>query len=490
MVMARIVGYARVSTTKQEGEGLSLDAQRQRLTEAGATEVLCDVMSGAKDHRPAFRELMRRVKAREVDGVIVCKLDRLTRSISARAEIYEAFTEPGAPRLKALDDGIDLSTASGRMLFDMVGAIATGERERIKERINDGLAERRRRGLFVGQVPWGLRLTRTGVGVEVNPELEAKVRAVLDVMRCAPSLAAAAREIATTLGLVKSRSVWRTWILSPQLAGALPNGARDQAQRVYDSVRHGAFESYLSPAEQEDLIAKFAGAARGRRSDHPHPCRGRVLCGDCGKSLQRRLDRHGKPRWLNCTATHCRLRGRTVQIEVAMEVLTRAGFHFGRQRLEHAVALQSTAKKAKPDPREAELLTTLTTLRALPADVVAGAIEKAEQELTTLRQRALAQVGLEALNLRRVVELMEFLADWTLEDPTPEGLEHLGELFKVVGVTLTTKESPTLRANGRPRIVLDQACMGDQRLPVEDLPPLRPIGGAFAWREMAAALRI
>ncbi|MBM5801228.1 MAG: resolvase, partial [Cyanobacteria bacterium K_DeepCast_35m_m2_023] len=75
--MPRTVGYARVSTTKQEESGLSLEAQKRRLTEAGSTELLVDVMSGAKDHRPQFRELMRQVKAREVDGVVVCKLDRL-----------------------------------------------------------------------------------------------------------------------------------------------------------------------------------------------------------------------------------------------------------------------------------------------------------------------------------------------------------------------------------------------------------------------------
>ena len=153
--MPRIVGYARVSTNRQEEDGLSIDAQRRRLIEAGAGEVLIDVMSGAKDGRPKFRELMRLVKTREIDAVLVCKLDRLTRSITARAEIYTAFTAPGAPTLRVLDDGIDLGTAAGRQMFDLLGAIATGERERIRERIKDGLAEREHRGLLVGQCPWG-----------------------------------------------------------------------------------------------------------------------------------------------------------------------------------------------------------------------------------------------------------------------------------------------------------------------------------------------
>lgn len=488
--MARILGYARVSTQKQEDEGLSLDAQRRRLIDAGATEVLSDVMSGAKDDRPAFRELLRRVRAREVDVVIVCKLDRLTRSITARAEIYEAFTAPGAPVLRALDDGIDLGTASGRQIFDIQGAIATGERERIRERIRDGLAERRKRGLFVGQVPWGLRLTRTGVGVEIDPELEPQVRAVLRILASSTSLGNATRQLADQLGLKRNRSSWRTWLRSPQLSGALPTGCRDQRQRVYDSIQYRAFTSYLTPVEHEALIAKFEGEARGKRSNYPHPCRNRVFCGECGRALQRRVDRKMRPRWMHCVNDLCSFRGRTVPVDVVLDSLVRAAFFYGRQRLQDALALQNRTKEAKADPREAELIATLAALRALPADVVEEAIAKAERELATLRQNALMQSGLESFNLERTLNLLEFLSDWSQEDPTPEDLERLGDLIKVVGVKLTTKQSPTLHFNGRPRIVLDKACMGNEQIDVLDLPPLQPAGGSFEWRELAAALQL
>ena len=89
------------------------------------------------------------VKARELDTVLVCKLDRLTGSITARAELA-SLRRPAAPVLKALDDGIDMSTASGRQMFDLLGAWQQVS-ERIRERINDGLEARRALGLFVGQ---------------------------------------------------------------------------------------------------------------------------------------------------------------------------------------------------------------------------------------------------------------------------------------------------------------------------------------------------
>lgn len=488
--MPRILGYSRVSTDRQEEEGLSLEAQRRRLEEAGATEVLSDVMSGAKDDRPQFRELMRRVKAREVDAVIVCKLDRLTRSITARAEIYEAFTQPGAPTLRALDDGIDLSTASGRQMFDLLGAIATGERERIRERIKDGLAEREKRGLMVGGAPWGLRLTRTGAGVEIDPDLAPKVRQVLRIMEESATFGAAVRRIAVEVGKEKGRSTWRTWLHSPQLAGAVPKGCKHQLKRIYDELRPGAFESYLTPLEQEQLIAKFAGEARGKRSNYPHPTRRRVKCGACGRTLQRRNDRQGRPRWLICAHIHCVMRGRSVPIDQALDALTRAAFYFSRRRLEQAMALQGAEKKPNPNPRESELIATLTALRALPADVVAEAITKAERELELLRQRALAQAGLDAVNLEKAMTLLEFISAWDVEEPTPEGLEELGVLFKKADVVVTTKEHPTLTSNLRPRIVLDQAISGEERLPVVDLPPIGERGCRFKGRDLAAALRL
>jgi DNA invertase Pin-like site-specific DNA recombinase len=488
--LPRIVGYARVSTNRQEEDGLSIDAQRRRLIEAGAGEVLIDVMSGAKDGRPKFRELMRLVKTREIDAVLVCKLDRLTRSITARAEIYTAFTAPGAPTLRVLDDGIDLGTAAGRQMFDLLGAIATGERERIRERIKDGLAEREHRGLLVGQCPWGLRLTRSGVGVEIDTRLEPSVRDVLRILAEERSLSAGARRIATELTIVRSRASWKTWLSSPQLAGGIPRGCRDQLRRTYDSVRLGAFESYLSELEQHRLLAKFSGQARGRRSTYPHPTRQRAKCGACGSSLQRRNDRQNRPRWLNCLNVHCSLRGRCLPIDAALDALCRAAFHFSRQRIEAALAVRQQPRASTPGPRELELESTLMALRRLPADLVADAINKAESELRQLQARALTQVGEEALDLPRVVDLLELVAQRALDVPGPEELERLDDLFRLAAVEIVTAEDHNAIAYGKPRLVVGHARCGEAFCSEAELPSIATAGGSFEWRELAAALRL
>jgi len=498
--MPHNVGYARVSTTRQEEGGLSLEAQKRRLTEAGATELLVDVMSGAKDDRPQFRELMRRVKAQEIDGVIVCKLDRLTRSITARAEIYEAFTQPGAPTLRALDDGIDLSTASGRQMFDLLGALATGERERIKERINDGLEARRALGLYVGSTPWGLRLTRTGCGVEINPELQPQVEAVLQIMRQERTVTNAAKRIAAELGLQKSRSVWRTWLNSPHLSGSLPQGCKDRGvpRRQYKSITPGAFTSYLTPVEQQELLAKFTNPKRGPRQHAPeHPTRGRVFCGGCGKPMQRRLDDKKDPRWLTCSNIHCQVGRKSISMPEATEALMKAAFHFGRIELEARVLMRQKAKEGRPvNPREAELEATICALQALDRTIVAVALENAEKELASIRHGHDIATTMATVNTGRVLRMLEWLAAIDLErHDNPESWELLTDLVQLLPVSLTTKQHPTRTFGGKPVVVLDHAYLRrgtqmEESISVDDLPPFGMKGGSFTFDEWALALQI
>ena len=497
--MPRTVGYARVSTTKQEDAGLSLEAQKRRLIEAGATEVLVDVMSGAKDHRPQFRELMRMVKAREVETVLVCKLDRLTRSITARAELYQAFTAPGAPVLKALDDGIDMSTASGRQMFDLLGALATGERERIRERINDGLNARRALGLYVGQTPWGLRLTRTGCGVEIDPEKQPEVEAVLQVMWEERTLTAVAKRISEEVGVSKSRATWRTWINSPALCGNLPHGSKDKGVpfRQYASITPAAFTSYLTPVEHQQLLQKFTNARRGPRQHGPeHPTRGRVLCGCCGKPMQRRLDHNRKPRWLLCGDIYCDLGRRSTSIDDATHALLKAAFHFGSQILHKRAQLLNSQKQNKgQDPREAELQSTIKALKAMDQSIVGTALEAAERELLTRQQQHETAAAVTGLNIERVMDLMGFVVGWRMQDLNDsDSWSQLVDLLQLVPVNLISREDKTKTFGGKPVITLDRAVFHrgtemEESIAVEDLPPIPEKGGTMKWEELSLALR-
>ena len=193
----------------------------------------------------------------------------------------------------------------------------------------------------------------------------------------------------------------------------MPNGSKDRGlpQRQYSSIVHGAFESYLSPVEHQELLNKFKNPKRGPRSHAPeHPTRGRVVCGYCGKPLQRRLDDKKKPRWLVCSNVHCQVGRKSISLPETTEYLFRAVFHFGTLELEKRVWRQEQARSNRPaDPREAELQATINTLKQLDQKLVGSALDKAEQELANLQQKVLVDDSLSAINTERVLDQMGFL---------------------------------------------------------------------------------
>ncbi|MEB3353456.1 MAG: recombinase family protein, partial [Cyanobacteriota bacterium] len=97
----RVVGYARLSTQEQ-AEGQALEQQIDRLRKAGATAVIQDLDSGAKDHREGFTRLLELVRTRQVDRVIATRLDRLSRRAATTCELADLFGADDAPELMLL----------------------------------------------------------------------------------------------------------------------------------------------------------------------------------------------------------------------------------------------------------------------------------------------------------------------------------------------------------------------------------------------------
>jgi DNA invertase Pin-like site-specific DNA recombinase len=111
-----LLGYARVSTDRQ-----SLDQQHDALTTAGVEKVFSDKRSGARDDRAGLAALLD--YSRDGDVVVVVALDRLGRSLSGIIRTIEALTEQGVA-LRSLRESIDTTTAVGRMLTGVFGALA------------------------------------------------------------------------------------------------------------------------------------------------------------------------------------------------------------------------------------------------------------------------------------------------------------------------------------------------------------------------------
>ena len=139
------IGYARVSTRDQHPE-----AQIDALTAAGCERVFTDTASGKLARRPELGAALRTLRAG--DQLVVTKLDRLGRSLEHLIDLSKDL-QARQVDLVVLDQGIDTSTAVGRMFFRILSAIAEFEHALMSERTMDGLAAARARGRTGGQKP-------------------------------------------------------------------------------------------------------------------------------------------------------------------------------------------------------------------------------------------------------------------------------------------------------------------------------------------------
>ena len=140
------IGYGRVSTRDQHPE-----AQHDALEAAGCEQIFIDKASGKLARRPELDKALLAAN-RKGDQLVITKLDRLGRSLEHLLELSKLLEQRGVD-LVVLDQGIDTSTAVGRMFFQILGAIAEFEHALMSERTIDGLAAARARGRTGGQKP-------------------------------------------------------------------------------------------------------------------------------------------------------------------------------------------------------------------------------------------------------------------------------------------------------------------------------------------------
>lgn len=144
-----LVGYERVSTDSGKQ---SADLQRDALIAAGVDtrHIYGDRLSGSRDDRPGLKECLAFLKSG--DTLVVWKLDRLGRSLSHLLATVTELQGRGVG-FRSLTEGMDTTTAQGKLLFSVFGALAEFERSLIRERVNAGLAAAAKRGRRGGRPP-------------------------------------------------------------------------------------------------------------------------------------------------------------------------------------------------------------------------------------------------------------------------------------------------------------------------------------------------
>lgn len=176
------IGYIRVSTDEQAQDGVSLDVQRKRIEQYAElydielVAIIEDAGASAKTmKRDGLQTALTMLREGKADALLVAKLDRLTRNVRDLGELIEGYF--GKYRLLSVADHIDTSSATGRLVLNVLGSVSQWEREQIAERTAAALQYKKHQHEVYNHVPLGYAAA-DGKLVPIDEEL----RVVADIM--------------------------------------------------------------------------------------------------------------------------------------------------------------------------------------------------------------------------------------------------------------------------------------------------------------------
>lgn len=210
----KVAIYIRVSTKRQVEEGYSLEAQKERLIKLCETngyivyKVYADEGKSGKDtNRPAFQEMMKDMKNKCFDKILVMKLDRISRSVIDLEIMIREMQEYNI-NFESASEKIDTSSSFGMMFVRLLAIFAQFERERIKERINDTFETMIQEGKAItGEQPIGYKRDENN-HVVIDEEEAPLVNYFFDTYEKYNSLRKASLYTNEKFGITKH---WRTY---------------------------------------------------------------------------------------------------------------------------------------------------------------------------------------------------------------------------------------------------------------------------------------
>jgi DNA invertase Pin-like site-specific DNA recombinase len=150
--MKHVAVYLRVSSTTQNGASQEPDLKRWAAAQAEPIKWYSDKFTGKSMDRPAFKCLEAALRAGEVSALVVWRLDRLGRTASGLASLFEELVQRKV-NLVSLRDGLDLSTPAGRLMAGVLASVAVYETEVRSERQMAGIAAAKDKGVRFGRPP-------------------------------------------------------------------------------------------------------------------------------------------------------------------------------------------------------------------------------------------------------------------------------------------------------------------------------------------------
>ncbi len=240
----RVIGYVRVSTNEQAENGVSLAAQEQTIraycegNDWKCIAVVRDDGHSAKDlKRPGLQQLLEEVprKTRRFAGIVVTKLDRLTRCMRDLVYLTD-FTDKHQMALVSIQEAVDTGTATGKLFRAIVTSISEWERGVIGERTREALAYKRRNGERIGTIPYGFALAKDRKHLVPVPAEEKVLAQIAKARKRGKSYERIADDLNADCIPTKSGGRWypatvRSVWLTAQKRGAVQVGRREPRRK-------------------------------------------------------------------------------------------------------------------------------------------------------------------------------------------------------------------------------------------------------------------
>ncbi len=270
------VVYCRVSTEEQAAEGFSIAGQADKLRvyaelhDLGDVTVIADPgLSGKNLERPGLQQLLHMVEEGHVANVLTWRLDRLSRNLGDLIMLADRFGQAGVA-LHSFTEKIDLSSATGRMFYNILGSFAQFYREQLAENVRMGMQQAVRQGKWVNRPKTGYDL----VDGELVPNEMAPVVGRIFTMR---------GEGASQGKIAEATGVKYSTVLS--ILGSRIYLGEVQMNGEWFPGHH---EAIITP---EAFTAAHRGRVRGRARG-TDLLSGRVRCGLCQRLMA--LDQNGQ----------------------------------------------------------------------------------------------------------------------------------------------------------------------------------------------------
>ena len=326
------VAYCRVSTEEQATEGFSIDGQAEKLrayaslNDLGEVTVISDPGRSGKDmERAGLQQLLAMVEAGHVSHVLLWRLDRLSRNLGDLIELADSFGRAGVA-LHSFTEKIDLSSATGRMFYNILGSFAQFYREQLAENVRMGMQQAAREGRWLNRPKTGYDLVN---GVLVPNGDAERVREIFKLRAAGVSYQAiedrTGIRYSTVCSIVDSRIYLGEVLLNGQWFA-------------------GKHEPLIT---SEEFEAAHLGHVPGRRRGRDL-LSGRVFCGLCGKRMA--VEQNGEGRVMY----RCRHRGKGCD----QPRRTNKGLHLAAR-----LGLRLLAQDPEPQAAPAERLAALSERR-------------------------------------------------------------------------------------------------------------------------------